>query len=95
MQSSILNEMKRDRLFGKDVTNLLEFKPAKKDLRGNHLPRSQVMRGDPVRIEPDPHGVVPVAEYRYTTNPIETRQRILHMQRGIVGEIKLVARGIR
>jgi hypothetical protein len=45
MQSSILNELKRDRLFGKDVTNLLEIKPVKKDLRGSQLPRKDQVRG--------------------------------------------------
>lgn len=45
MQSSLLQEMKRDRLFGKDVTNLVELKPIKKDLRSSQLPRKDQIRG--------------------------------------------------
>lgn len=45
MQSSILNDLKRDRLFGKDVTNLLELKPIKKELRASQLPRKDQLRG--------------------------------------------------
>jgi hypothetical protein len=44
MQSTILNDLKRDRLFGKELTNLLEQKPVKRDGRIGYL-RKEVMRG--------------------------------------------------
>jgi hypothetical protein len=36
MQSSYLNELKRDRLFGKEITNVVDSKYQRKDFRLNH-----------------------------------------------------------
>jgi hypothetical protein len=44
MQLNIFHELKRDRLFGKELTNLLDQKPAKRDGRIGYL-RKEVMRG--------------------------------------------------
>ena len=36
MQSAYLNELKRDRLFGKEITNIVDSKLQRKDFRLNH-----------------------------------------------------------
>ena len=63
--------------------------------RLDDLAGGQVARGDPVGIEPDPHGVVARAEDLDVADAVEPRQHVLHLQGRVVRDVELVARTVR
>ena len=62
---------------------------------GDDLAGGQVARRDLVGIEPDPHRIVARAKDPHVADAVEPRQHILHLQRGVVRDVELVARPVR
>ena len=62
--------------------------------RGDDLAGREVARGGLVRIEPDAHGVVVVAEHLDVADALEAAQRVADVQRGVVRHVELVARAV-
>ena len=55
----------------------------------------QVARGDPRGIEPDAHRVVAAAEHQHVADAVDASQHVLHVERGIVRDVLLVAAAVR
>src|SRR5579871_940786 len=54
----------------------------------------QIMRGDLVRIEPDAHRIFAAGEDLHVANAWQPRQRVLHVQRGVIRDVEQVTRAI-
>jgi hypothetical protein len=60
--------------------------------RGDDLAGGEVARRRALGIEPDAHGVVAGAEHPHVADAVEAGQHVLDLQRGVVGDVELVAR---
>ena len=63
--------------------------------RGHHVVRGQAARRDLAGVEPDPHRVVARAEHVDVADAVDPRQRVLDVERRVVGDVLLVARSVR
>ncbi len=60
-----------------------------------HLAGIEAVRRHLVGIQPDPHRIVARPEQLHVAHARQPRQRILHMQGRVVGEVQVVARPVR
>ena len=59
-----------------------------------HFGGREVMRRDPRRIEPHAHRIVTRAEHQDVADAVDTAQHVLHVERGVVRDVLLVARAV-
>ena len=55
----------------------------------------EVARGNAGRVEPDAHRVVAAAEHQHVADAVDAGQHVLHVERGVVGDVLLVAAAVR
>ncbi len=60
----------------------------------NHVDRRHAATGELVGIEPDPHRVVTASKEGDVADAVEPRQRVLHLEQRVVGEVELVVAAI-
>ena len=60
----------------------------------DHVVPGQISGGELVRVEPDADRVFAFAENACLAYAVDAGQFVLHVQRGVVGDVKLVERGI-
>jgi hypothetical protein len=63
--------------------------------RTHHLTRRHAVGGELLRIEPDPQGILPLAEDDDVANSIQPQQDVAHIVTGVVGDIELIVGSIR
>ena len=57
------------------------------DITGNH-----VARGKPFRVKPEAHREIARPEHRHFSNARKAGELVLHLQEGVVADVKFVAR---
>jgi hypothetical protein len=62
---------------------------------GDHVPRRQPARRHLLRVQPDAHGVVAGAEDLDLARARDARQRVLHLQHGVVAQVDHVVTVVR
>ena len=55
-----------------------------------HVDRGQVARGHFLRVEPDPHAVVALAEIGHVADAVDPRKLVSYLDRGVVRQIDVV-----
>ena len=63
--------------------------------RLHHLAGGQAKRGNPIRIEPDPHRVFARAEEPEIADALEPGQPVADVEQGVIRQIQLIARVVR
>ncbi len=58
--------------------------------RGRHVAGRQAARSQLMRIEPDTHAVIALAEQKDVADAVDARQLVLHLQDGVIAEEELV-----
>ena len=61
---------------------------------GDHVAGGEVARGHFLRVEPHAHGVVAGAEHAHVTHAVQPRERVAHVQRGVVAQIQRVVAAV-
>ena len=62
--------------------------------RDDHVAGGQIAQRKFVRIKPDTHRIVARTEDGDVADPVDTREHVLHMQGGVIGDVEKVARAI-
>ena len=60
----------------------------------DHIAGGQIARRHLLRIEPHAHGVVAGAEHAHVAHAIQARERVAHVQRGVVAQVQGVVASV-
>ena len=63
--------------------------------RVDDIARREIADRELLRIKPDAHGIIAGTKDRHIAHAIDAGKHVLHMQRGVVGNVKEVARVVR
>ncbi len=58
---------------------------------GHDVAGRQIARGHPLRVEPEPHAVVALAEIGDVAHALQARQLVFELDRGVVAQVQVVA----
>ena len=61
----------------------------------HHVVGAQIQRGQFVRVQPDPHAVVPLAHVSHIGHALEPSQFVLDLDRGVIAQIDVVVAPVR